>query len=340
MGSKLSLQHLVCLPGHGVLLPGPLEIQHVQGTMQTHIKLHSYLTDVCAYQVFIADVGASRDLLWRLLRPLLPSWLHRTRSGSKVRDCFAILFPPKRIDSLCLPLSPSFLLPLFSPLLCSLCRSFSAGNPPSPELLSIRWTRKHPETILIYIAPRSSTSNRPIKGRLLVCSNSILFDPQDQTEPILKFSYRKCETIRRWDAPLMSAITGERKWLRPICRVLPLCMAYITTHAWLRIRRMLCTTISLGPPASALMLLISIWRIGTWRFRASKAKHCRSKRKSTFKWSSYFRLSTHRCYLEAPPLLPFDRLHKSLHDTILIFSAHLWTTERRKRWVIVWLDWS
>eukprot|EP00729_Bicosta_minor_P009634 gene9634-8579_t len=44
---------------------------------------------------------------------------------------------------------------------------------------------------------------RPIKGRLLVCSNSILFDPQDQTEPILKFPYRKCETIRRWEAPLM-----------------------------------------------------------------------------------------------------------------------------------------
>lgn len=31
---------------------------------------------------------------------------------------------------------------------------------------------------------------RPNKGRLLVCSNSILFDPQDQTDAILKFSYR------------------------------------------------------------------------------------------------------------------------------------------------------
>ena len=50
---------------------------------------------------------------------------------------------------------------------------------------------------------------RPIKGRLLICTNSILFDPSDQTEPILKFPLRKCKSVGRWDKPLMSPITGD-----------------------------------------------------------------------------------------------------------------------------------
>mmetsp|Transcript_31055 Transcript_31055/g.81324 ORF Transcript_31055/g.81324 Transcript_31055/m.81324 type:complete len:943 (+) Transcript_31055:114-2942(+) len=50
---------------------------------------------------------------------------------------------------------------------------------------------------------------RPIKGRLLVCSNSILFDPSDPLEPILKFPYQKTKKLGRWDAPLMSPINGD-----------------------------------------------------------------------------------------------------------------------------------
>eukprot|EP00037_Helgoeca_nana_P008461 m.75409 g.75409 ORF g.75409 m.75409 type:complete len:965 (+) comp18956_c0_seq1:4339-7233(+) len=50
---------------------------------------------------------------------------------------------------------------------------------------------------------------RPIKGRLLVCSNSILFDPSDPLEPILKFPLRKCTKLGRWEAPLMSPISGD-----------------------------------------------------------------------------------------------------------------------------------
>eukprot|EP00039_Didymoeca_costata_P007268 m.97938 g.97938 ORF g.97938 m.97938 type:complete len:922 (-) comp13618_c1_seq2:66-2831(-) len=50
---------------------------------------------------------------------------------------------------------------------------------------------------------------RPIKGRLLICSKSILFDPISHSDAILKFPYANCQRIARWEAPLMSPITGE-----------------------------------------------------------------------------------------------------------------------------------
>ncbi|XP_054707013.1 LOW QUALITY PROTEIN: protein FAN-like [Uloborus diversus] len=47
---------------------------------------------------------------------------------------------------------------------------------------------------------------RSSKGRLKVCSKSILFDPKDVLQPILKFPLRDCQTIERWQGSLMSKI--------------------------------------------------------------------------------------------------------------------------------------
>lgn len=47
---------------------------------------------------------------------------------------------------------------------------------------------------------------RKQKGRLKVCSKSILFDPKDIAYPILKFPLRDCYTIERWQGSLLSKI--------------------------------------------------------------------------------------------------------------------------------------
>lgn len=111
---------------------------------------------------------------------------------------------------------------------------------------------------------------RPIKGRLLVCSNSILFDPQDQTEPILKFPYRKCETIRRWEAPLMSA-----------SKTLP--------HRYLLTRRhgghlsVSCRCREQATSATVCWCVhISMTHNND---RPSQVKQCLSRRKNIYKWS-------------------------------------------------------
>lgn len=47
---------------------------------------------------------------------------------------------------------------------------------------------------------------KPQKGRLKICSKSILFDPKDVCYPILKFPLRDCQTIQKWEGPLLSKI--------------------------------------------------------------------------------------------------------------------------------------
>eukprot|EP00047_Mylnosiga_fluctuans_P005972 m.243958 g.243958 ORF g.243958 m.243958 type:complete len:918 (-) comp14365_c0_seq1:118-2871(-) len=50
---------------------------------------------------------------------------------------------------------------------------------------------------------------KSIRGRLKLCSHSILLDPQDMAYPILKFSFKKCLKVDRWAASLMSPIKGD-----------------------------------------------------------------------------------------------------------------------------------
>eukprot|EP00117_Sycon_ciliatum_P047152 scpid28293/ scgid33705/ Protein FAN; Factor associated with neutral sphingomyelinase activation len=47
------------------------------------------------------------------------------------------------------------------------------------------------------------------RGHLKVCSNSILFDPQDTSYPILRFLFRDCRGVTRWTPPLMSKLGQE-----------------------------------------------------------------------------------------------------------------------------------
>ncbi|XP_076336883.1 protein FAN-like isoform X2 [Tachypleus tridentatus] len=50
---------------------------------------------------------------------------------------------------------------------------------------------------------------RKQKGRLKVCSKSILFDPQDITLPILKFPLKECVVIENWVRPLLSKLGNK-----------------------------------------------------------------------------------------------------------------------------------
>ncbi|GFS54697.1 protein FAN [Nephila pilipes] len=52
----------------------------------------------------------------------------------------------------------------------------------------------------------SEACRRNQKGRLKVCSKSILFDPKDVCNPILKFPLRECQAIERWQGSLLSKI--------------------------------------------------------------------------------------------------------------------------------------
>ncbi|CAL1294758.1 unnamed protein product [Larinioides sclopetarius] len=52
----------------------------------------------------------------------------------------------------------------------------------------------------------SEACRRNQKGRLKVCSKSILFDPKDVCNPILKLPLRDCCSIKRWQGSLLSKI--------------------------------------------------------------------------------------------------------------------------------------
>ncbi|KAG8197532.1 hypothetical protein JTE90_007268 [Oedothorax gibbosus] len=52
----------------------------------------------------------------------------------------------------------------------------------------------------------SEAFRRAHKGRLKVCSKSILFDPKDACHPILKFPLRDCQKIEQWQGSLLSKI--------------------------------------------------------------------------------------------------------------------------------------
>lgn len=54
--------------------------------------------------------------------------------------------------------------------------------------------------------PEAEAIRRKQKGRLKVCSKSLLFDPKDINFPILKFPLKECTVIERWKGPLLSKI--------------------------------------------------------------------------------------------------------------------------------------
>lgn len=45
-------------------------------------------------------------------------------------------------------------------------------------------------------------------GRLKMCSKSIVFDPKDKKQPIIKIPYKDCDKIERWPGNLRSAETN------------------------------------------------------------------------------------------------------------------------------------
>ncbi|XP_022082216.1 protein FAN-like isoform X2 [Acanthaster planci] len=49
-----------------------------------------------------------------------------------------------------------------------------------------------------------------IRGRLKVCSKSIVFDPQDTSQPVVKLPLRECIKIDKWTGPLLSRL-GSRE---------------------------------------------------------------------------------------------------------------------------------
>eukprot|EP00051_Salpingoeca_urceolata_P022257 m.358163 g.358163 ORF g.358163 m.358163 type:complete len:945 (-) comp19945_c1_seq18:166-3000(-) len=50
---------------------------------------------------------------------------------------------------------------------------------------------------------------RQLRGRLKICSQSLVFDPQDLTKPLLKFPLKSCTAVRRHQVPLMSPLKGD-----------------------------------------------------------------------------------------------------------------------------------
>ncbi|KAK3746418.1 hypothetical protein QZH41_012767, partial [Actinostola sp. cb2023] len=57
-----------------------------------------------------------------------------------------------------------------------------------------------------YDVPEDEAIKRKQRGRLKMCSQSILFDPIDTAFPILKFSLKECRKIAHWTGPLLSKI--------------------------------------------------------------------------------------------------------------------------------------
>ncbi|XP_031555523.1 BEACH domain-containing protein lvsF-like, partial [Actinia tenebrosa] len=57
-----------------------------------------------------------------------------------------------------------------------------------------------------YNVPEEEAIKRRQRGRLKMCSKSILFDPIDTSFPILKFPLRECLRIAHWTGPLLSKI--------------------------------------------------------------------------------------------------------------------------------------
>lgn len=45
-------------------------------------------------------------------------------------------------------------------------------------------------------------------GRLKMCSKSIVFDPRDKQEPIIKIVYKDCDQIYQWDGNLNTRETN------------------------------------------------------------------------------------------------------------------------------------
>ncbi|XP_030831134.1 protein FAN-like [Strongylocentrotus purpuratus] len=56
-------------------------------------------------------------------------------------------------------------------------------------------------------------TRRRCRGRLKICSKSIVFDPQDVSQPIMKFPLRSCIKIEEWSPPLLSKIGSKRDTL-------------------------------------------------------------------------------------------------------------------------------
>ncbi|XP_048576936.1 protein FAN isoform X2 [Nematostella vectensis] len=57
--------------------------------------------------------------------------------------------------------------------------------------------------------PEDEAIKRKQRGRLKMCSKSILFDPNDTSLPILKFPLRECLKIAQWNGPLLSRIDSK-----------------------------------------------------------------------------------------------------------------------------------
>ncbi|XP_072169728.1 protein FAN-like [Diadema setosum] len=54
---------------------------------------------------------------------------------------------------------------------------------------------------------------RRCRGRLKICSKSIVFDPQDVSYPIIKFPLRSCVKVEEWTPPLIFKIGSKRDTL-------------------------------------------------------------------------------------------------------------------------------
>lgn len=48
----------------------------------------------------------------------------------------------------------------------------------------------------------TSSDDMPRDGHLKMCSKSIVFDPKDISEPIIKIAYKNCEEIFEWPGKL------------------------------------------------------------------------------------------------------------------------------------------
>lgn len=50
--------------------------------------------------------------------------------------------------------------------------------------------------------------DQPINGHLKMCSKSLVFDPKDQSQPIIKIAYKNCDEIYQWPGKLDKSETN------------------------------------------------------------------------------------------------------------------------------------
>ncbi|KJE90664.1 neutral sphingomyelinase activation associated factor, variant 1 [Capsaspora owczarzaki ATCC 30864] len=78
------------------------------------------------------------------------------------------------------------------------------------SLLLLEHNEAYLEDFSVFYYPAAATEDEAVRrklgGRLRLCSMSLVFDPQDEAYPIMKFPFKKCRGIGKWAGSLKSRL--------------------------------------------------------------------------------------------------------------------------------------